>query len=387
VPVGEVTELLRRWREAGGVWSRGRVLTDAARLVARLTPEERRVLAQALADHGAPELARHLEDRSGHAIDPRQVQAFADGLLDLDRARLDELIGALDDPAERHRLAQVALAQTAPPAAVEPERDAAAPPPPPQRQPRLAGSAQVAEPTDVPIDEVVAAGGLDVEDIAAARLADQELGEIQLGGQDLGEVELGWQELGTAELGEQRLGEATLGGTPHADLDREVSGSEPDLDDRPPALPEAPVESTDAPAHDRATGDHHGGRVDTSEPAGSDERPVERLVATLRDCRTAAARSAVLASGDLAALGADEALRVLDAVPSGWQRRRAARRLLDAGALAGVGPAELLERFPGNADRRFVAGYLLAVDGRDPDELAGLLPHPVVARLAARQER
>jgi hypothetical protein len=380
VPVEEVTELLRRWREAGGVWSRGRVLTDGARLVTRLGPEERRVLAQALADHGAPDLARHLEGRTGHAIDSQQVQAFTDGLLDLDRARLDELIGALDDPAERHRLAQAALAQAGQ------ELDAAAPPPPPGHQPPLAEPPPVAVPPDVPVDEMVADGHLDVQEIAAARLADQELGEIQLGGQELGEADLGGQDLGEATLGDvalvgQDLHEATLG---EPDLD---AGRPPVHDDEPPHA-DGPLGAVDGMAAVPPTAGDEIASVllgAAADQEGSDA--ADRLVAELHACHTAAARSAVLTAGDLGALATAEALRVLDAVPTGWQRRRAARRLLDAGALTEVAPADLLERFPTTSDRTFVAGDLLAASELGPNDLTGLVPDAVVARFAARRRR
>jgi hypothetical protein len=381
VPLEEVVGLLHRWRDADSVWSRSRVLADAAGLLARLTPAERRLLAEALAAHGAPDLARHVEDRTGLAVGPAEVQAFTDGLLDLDGRQLGGLIASLEHPE--------APGPTAPP-------------PPPGRERTAAADAAAATAAGTAADED--AGEVDVREVAAARLAGQELGDIRLGHQDLGDV----------RLDDHDLGDVRLDG--HDD-DLGVGDRDPEPDDRAPSAEgRAPrADEVDVQVDVAVDGEPGGtpgeagdaGGADAADPEGpfapttavtlheaeaplvgaEAARTATRLVGELRASRTAGDRLRRLSDAAVAALDAPSALVVLDAVPAGWQRRRAARRLTAGGAFAGVDPVALLARFPATSDRTFVAGDLVATGALTPDDLADLLPGRTVARLATRRER
>lgn len=458
MPVEEVTALLRRWRDAGGVWNRGRVLAEAAQLVARLTPDERREVAAVLADTGAPELARQLEARTGQPVDRGQVQAFADSLVELDRGRLEALLVRLEDPDQRRHLTgavfeggvPTGLDPTPPPSPAVGSHAAAArpsdasndafPPPeapsPPQRQPD--GDEVTSQPPGDPSDAgddaatstpapahsrpaTLPPPGADdeeftdnlrdflvIEQLAAERLEGQELGDIQLGGVELGGVELGSVELGEAGLGsEADLRAATLGtagilaadGTAEADpgagagrpvahaATDAVGNHEPTTDHEPatdphPAAPDPQAGAHPPPPLPVPAGDGPGELV---RPEAS--RTANELVADLRSARSAPQRQAALRSQPLDQLDAASALVVLDAVPPGWQRRRACRRLLEAGVLTDVDPAALLARFPAPRDLAFVAGDLLEATPVTVADLAPLLPAAVARRLATREQR
>ncbi len=448
MPVDDVAELLRRWREAGGAWSRGRVLLDAAQLAGRLTPEERRTVAAALADTGAPDLARQLESRTGQPVDGAHLQAFADGLLELEGARLDQVITAL-------QIADARLIDAGPDEAAagdgQPEEAAthhaepdALPPPPP-------GHRGAVTPQDEALDErlrdLAALEHLGDEELRGIRLGEIELGAPELGGQELGQADLG--EVGLGEVG---LGEVTLGATagiataaatgPRVDLEAPDDGTPTDRE-TPEATPAAEPEATPAaatstpaaepeatpaaepttatepeatatepeatatepeatPAEPATTAETGGGAV-ASRPgdaalvpaadAPDDLTPkttadaLATLSGRLTGARTAAARFAALAPDVTRDLDAPAALLALDQVPAGWQRRRAAQRLFAVGALAGVDATALLARFPDARDRRFVAADLLAASELAAEDLADDLPPQVVRRLAIRAER
>ena len=426
MPVDDVAELLRRWREAGGAWSRGRVLLDAAQLAGRLTPEERRAVAAALADTGAPDLARQLESRTGQPVDGAHLQAFADGLLELEGARLDQVITAL-------QVADARLIDAGPDEAAagdgQPEEAAthhaepdALPPPPP-------GHRGAVTPQDEALDErlrdLAALEHLGDEELRGIRLGEIELGAPELGGQELGQADLG--EVGLGEVG---LGEVTLGATagiataaatgPRVDLEAPDDGTPTDRE-TPEATPAAEPEATPAaepttatepeatatepeatPAEPATTAETGGGAV-ASRPgdaalvpaadAPDDLTPkttadaLATLSGRLTGARTAAARFAALAPDVTRDLDAPAALLALDQVPAGWQRRRAAQRLFAVGALAGVDATALLARFPDARDRRFVAADLLAASELAAEDLADDLPPQVVRRLAIRAER
>jgi hypothetical protein len=176
VPVDEVAELLRRWREAGGVWSRGRVLLDAAQLAGRLTPRSAGVGRGGARRHrrtgprtpaGGPHRAA---GRRAH------LQAFADGLLELEGARLDQVIAALEAADERldH----------------DGRRARTHGDPSPGRHARHPRRARPAAPTDAgtttgrPEDEALDER---LRDLAAL----EHLGDEELQGIRLGEIELG----------------------------------------------------------------------------------------------------------------------------------------------------------------------------------------------------
>lgn len=284
MPVEDVAQLLRRWRGSGGVWSRTRVLAEGARLVAGLSPDERRTLARSLMDQGAPELARRLEDTTGHELEAGQVRAVADQLLSLDGQQVDRLVATLEDPQRRRQLAAGALAA-------------------------------VAEPTHQPVvpEEPVDDDGPDDDG------PDQQL-------PDVGPPEV------EPEPGEGRTA--------------------------------APV--------------RHDG-------AGAAAAFAPPLAARLRDAATARERLRALDADALAGAGAEAILEVIDAVPDGWQRRRAISRLVEGGVLDPVTAPEVVGRLGRASDRTFVAGAMLDAGVVTADQLADLLPSRAAARLAARR--
>jgi len=84
---------------------------------------------------------------------------------------------------------------------------------------------------------------------------------------------------------------------------------------------------------------------------------------------------------------AGDPLQVLQAVPAGWERRRAATRLLASGALDDVDAPALLGLFDRRGDRERLAGALLGAGRLDPDDLDALLPAATARRLAQRAGR
>jgi hypothetical protein len=111
------------------------------------------------------------------------------------------------------------------------------------------------------------------------------------------------------------------------------------------------------------------------------------LVQSLREAETATIRFRVLADHDLAEVDDATALEVLDALPAGWQRRRAAERLVDAGAFPTDQLPAAFARFTRPTDVLFVAGALVAAGQVRAERFDGILPERVVRRLIARSER
>jgi hypothetical protein len=449
VPVEQVAELLQRWQQAGGVWGRGRVLGDGVRLVAGLSPDERRLLARAVADEGAPQLAARIEDVSGHGVQPSQLQGVVDGLLSLDRDQVDHLVTTLSDPAERERLAGEALAQVAatsgsgggpppgpsrldapppsgPPTSIDPppgtswpagggipasDHDAPGPPLPPPvpfepdttaaddlalTLPDARAAAAAAGLGGVAGLHALARGEIPAEDV---ELADLALGHPGLGSADVDEPGLGSadvHEAGLHDVGIYDLDEHAIV-HPLPDIGGLAAGTSPpdatpDPTARGPAvaLPTAAAETAPAQAAPGVTAT--GVRPASAPSSGLDDRrdaaaATDRLVADLAARSTARERLATLDPGRIGDLDGRDVLRVLDAVPEGWQRRRAARRLLDADALGRAQPTQVAARFPALGDRTFVVGDLLAAGVITGEDLDGLLPGPVAARLRARSER
>jgi hypothetical protein len=396
VPADQVAELLQRWQQAGGVWGRGRVLGDAVRLVAGLSPDERRLLAQAVADEGAPQLAARIEAASGHGVQPTQLQEVVDGLLSLERAQIDHLVATLSDPAERERLASEALTS------LVSDVDVPGPPLPPpvpfEPDPTAADDLELTIPD---ARAAAAAAGL----AGVGGLHALARGEIPADDVELADLALGHPGLGSAEIDEPGLGaagvhEAGLHDVGIYDLDEHAivhplpaasgaatgSGLAEAPRGSPAARPEdAPTPPTflagatpPAPPVPPTPGRH--GRPDATLAA-------DRLVAELTTRSTARERLAALDRDGVGELDGGGVLRVLDAVPEGWQRRRAARRLLDADVLGRARPDQLAARFPGLGDRTFVVGDLLAAALITPEDVDELLPTSAAARLRARSER
>ena len=114
--------------------------------------------------------------------------------------------------------------------------------------------------------------------------------------------------------------------------------------------------------------------------------PATTLVDTsaLRTARTARERFAAL--DDLAdeRLVGTQLRDVLVLVPDGWQRRRAARRLLTAGHVDDVDADAVLRSFARASDRSAVASDLVDADLALIDVVADVLDGPHVARLRRR---
>ena len=345
MPIDEVAELHVRWRGTDGVFARARVLREGIHLLGGLDADERRLLARSLAEQGAPDLANRLEQRTGGALSADQLWSVADGLLAMDDQQVDRLVTGLRDPAERERLVREGL--------------------------------------------------------------DPGLGDQQLGDQELGD-----QELGVIALGDAGLVDVGLHGT-------EADGPDPtipthDRDGEGDGVAQR-VDLTEAGTAGRSGSTAASSRVDQSpvdaprlHPDPAD--PVALPVAVdpgvpdaegtttapddaaawreqLREAHTAMARFRLLDPDRLAGLDRAMALALLDALPAGWQRRRGAQRLVDAGTFPTDRLAETFARFARTTDAVFVAGALIAADQVRAERFEGILPARVVHRLVARSER
>jgi hypothetical protein len=398
VPVDDVADLLRRWREADGVLARGRLVVEGSRLLSGLTPDERRIVAHAAADEGAPELAALLGARTGTEVDPDQLRTAADGLLSLDRDQVDHLVTSLGDPTERERLAREALDRP---------WEGAAPPPPVtgthvvDRVPLRQDDLDALPPPDRAIDEVGAVpapgshrdlsgvAGLHAIALGEIPLGDTELGDQALGHPGLGEVELG--RAGLIDLDVHEVGLADTGGSTGAGA--AAVGAAGTATGAARSMPPDDATHADRPEPTGALGGTDPAR--TREERASDEPPTtptdgDHRTALVRDLRAASSaprRFACLRAADLDHLDAAEGFALLDAVPAGWERRRLAQRLVAAGSLPTDDLAALFDRFPSRGDTVFVAGSLLDAGAASTADLGPVVDASDLRRLAARRER
>ncbi len=118
------------------------------------------------------------------------------------------------------------------------------------------------------------------------------------------------------------------------------------------------------------------------------DRPVPeldpRLVAGLRAGRDARSRLARLADLEGVPLGATTVLEVLEALPDGWQRRTAVRRLIEAGSLDDVDADAIVRVFGRGADRFAVAARLVDAGLTHVEVVSHALPARAAARLRRR---
>jgi hypothetical protein len=322
VPVEDLAELLDRWRAADSVWTRSQVITESSRRLSRLTPAERRILAQALAQQGAPRAAASLEARTGGALPPAQVQTVIDELLALDADRIGELSSALQASVE----GEDALDGVSP--QVPTGRPADLPPPPDLPPPDARTSAADLPPAPDPSEP---AAGREPWPSETAVTDDLEIHTDE-------DLEV-WEEI-------------------DGRLHRVEPGVEPWTAPKTVASPEPVATPTLGP-----------------------------LLEAIRTAPSAAQRRRLLDDLGGRLLTADEVGALLDAIPDGWQRRRAACQLLELGTLDQVAPTVLLDRLSRASDRRFVAGSLLGAGLLRPMELRGRLPARTARRLAARAHR
>lgn len=376
MPIDQVAELLVRWRGAGGVVGRARLVREGMQLLGGLDAAERRVLARSLAEQGAPELAARIEERTGGAMSAGQLRTVADGLLSMEDHQVDRLAASLRDPGERERLARQAVVQGMGSFDLRPR----------------AASGHRARLDELPPPDGSSGGAAEDVDADGQGLSDPGLGDLELGGVELGGQELGGQELGVIELGDAGIvdvGIVDVGlHAPEAEPGAATRAPDPAIEDHEPARP----------VHlDGVTRDARSGSSAVPWPPAEDEaRPVrpdgtgvegQALLAALRKAESANARLRILDPGSLSRLDGATALAVLDALPDGWQRRRGALRLVAAGAFPTEQLAEALGRFARATDATFVAGALLAAGQVRAERFDGILSERVVNRLTARSER
>lgn len=445
MPVDEVTDLLAQWREASGVFSRGRVIAQAVRTLGNLTPDERRTLGRALAQQGAPGLAEEIEDRSGGALGADHLTHVADGLLSMDDDQIDGLLADLRDPDARQRLAHDMLDRAAggpqgtPPAPPVtgpsmPDVDLSSLPPP-----GSAGAQDIGDLQNIELDTP----NLDTPNLDTPNLDTPDLGTISLGAASVHDMELGDADVdasdqpsthagtdqtagaetgarggaddhrttesgaasvaaaaGAAAVSATRADETAVGSDGGLPVDGDQPSQGTDATDVPtdlvvvdgPADPtardllsQADPQLTMGP--DGATGATTGapaGHPGTGDGAISPSELLEHV----RTATTATDRLAIFGSATATGrLGPHDALAALDAVPAGWQRRRAAERLAETGALPTDDLPTLFRRFDRSTDAAFVAGTLLATRAVAIDDLDGVLPARTVRRLATRTAR
>jgi hypothetical protein len=137
VPIEDVSALVTRWQRARNPAEQVRVVTAGARVLRSLTRDDRRVLAQALGEHGATDAATRLASYRGEQLTRGQLTDLATALSTVDRGRLEATAAALADPVERQRLMRAAGGHAAP--------DTVPPPPP-----APTGTPTALPPPDVP---------------------------------------------------------------------------------------------------------------------------------------------------------------------------------------------------------------------------------------------
>jgi hypothetical protein len=404
MPIDQVAELLVRWRETGGAFGRGRVLREGIQLLSGLDADERRLLARSLAEQGAPDLAQRVEHRTGGTMSANQLRSVADGLLALEDHQVEQMATSLADPAERERLARrpvtdgLASSDDGPSSASDHQTRLDELPPPGGVVDRTGVEPEVSARQPARVEQPSTADG---------RRGDRMLRGHEPGSQDLGSQELGSQDLGSQDLGSQDLGTPDL--VEAGLVDVQVHEPPADVGDPAPAATTAATAATaaaaTADASQAATGVAAAGAGagvrtgSTAAAARTDDRSAERerpavmvadvaaLLEALRTAGTATTRLRVLNDHELADMDADTALAVMDAIPDGWQRRRTAQRLAEAGALPVDRLVSVFARFARPADAAFVAGALVAAGHVRAAAFDGILPERVVRRLTVRSER
>lgn len=83
-------------------------------------------------------------------------------------------------------------------------------------------------------------------------------------------------------------------------------------------------------------------------------------------------------------LAAASLLSLLEALPDGWQRRTALRRLIEAGSLHDVDADAIVRTFGRGADRFAVAARLVDAGLAEVEVVTGALPVRAAARLRRR---
>jgi hypothetical protein len=383
----EVAGLVSRWRRARGSMDRVRVIASGTRTLGSMSPDDRRVLAQAVAERGSPEIAARLGPPDGGGPSSSELTELTRALLSVDRAELDGLAASLGDPEERRRLLLAATGAVAEPDAdlPPPPSGSAVPLPPPPEGP---GAGDVArsrprrtEPEVPPLREA--------PELASTALGSADLGSAELGSADLGTVELGSAELGTVGLGVGAAGPVEppprAASRPVATRRRTRPGErathpEPSPAPQPPTPRPSPAEP--GPVADAG---HEVGPAPHATLAAP--VPIGEVLVAIEAATTARERLLAVARLEGAPLPVEDLHAVIDLLPDGWQRRTATTRLLVAGGVTHLDPVGTLRAFERDSDRIAVAGVLVDVGLAGADALAAVLPRRAADRLRRRAGR
>jgi hypothetical protein len=334
--VDEIAELVARWRNADGRVATAQAATDLARALGTLPAEDRLVLARGLADLGVTDLASDVVTRADRGWSRIEVTNASRQLLSLEPRTLDGLLAGLADPGTvDHLRTRVHDA-----AAVVPGAD-----------------------HDLDLSDVdLSASGFAVPPVDLDDLAPPGPGAP---GADLPPPPASPRTSEDGPAPPPAVTTPTAPGTPET-----------------PAGPGSPDGAGATTSPDGADGPE---AHDDDEVPGADDVPgadgptgaVDRASTTrerLREVRS-------MAGHDLDGHGFRA---VLDAFPDGWQRRRAARRLVEAGEVHDVDAAAVLGGFAAPADRIAVAGALIRAGLATPGTVADALPPAAVRRLHRR---
>jgi hypothetical protein len=386
----EVAGLVSRWRRARGSMDRVRVIASGARTLGSMSADDRRVLAQAVAERGAPEIADRIGPADGGGPSSSELTELTRALLSVDRAELDGLATSLGDPDERRRLLLAATGAVADTDAVlpPPPSGPAVPLPPPPDGPRSSEPSphppRRTEPEVPPLREA--------PDLASTDLGSADLGTVELGSADLGTADLGSAELGTAQLGTAAPGsvEPAPRPAPRTSPTRrrspprgQVVRPGPSADPEPPAAPGPPTPSGPVAEPGPAADPHP--EVRTAPHVAP--VPIGEVLDAVAHATSARGRLLAVARLEGAPLRAGDLEELLGLLPDGWQRRTAATRLLAAGGVTHPEPIRIVDAFARDSDRFVVAGTLVAGGLADPDALAAALTDGAARRLRRRTGR
>jgi hypothetical protein len=382
----EVAGLVTRWRRAGGSMDRVRVIASGARTLGSMSADDRRVLAQAVAERGAPEIAERLGAPDGRGPTTSELTELTRALLSVDRAELDGLAASLGDPDERRRLLLAAAGAVASDAEPPPPSGEAVALPPPPATPAEDGPRRPPARTVPEVPPLRESPELSTTPLGAAELGTAELGSAELGSAALGEAALGDAALGDAALDEAALDEATLAaGGADAALERTDPAPAPEPRPAPRPAPEtAPRRASTFAAAREPVPVHR--PLPTPRPPRTTPSTGD-VVDALRDATSARERLLAVAPLEGVPQTGRDLVAVLERLPDGWQRRTAATRLVDGGGLEDVDAGTTLRAFARDSDRFAVAAALLEAGLVAADELAGDLPPRAVERLRRRVAR
>ncbi|WP_052666927.1 hypothetical protein [Nitriliruptor alkaliphilus] len=333
MPIEDVADLVARWQRARSPGERARVAATGARTLRGLSIAERRVLAQGLAERGAPEAAAQLQRYGAGVLTSRQMTELAAALRSVEPAQLEGLAASLADPAERHRLARAAVGSVidgGPPPPTGPPLAGPDPAPPP---------APTGEAVPLPPPQHTPDAPDDLD--GWPDLAD--------GGTEAADADTDAAETDAADADGAEGAEGAEGADEWVDL-----ASTPATPDPAATIPAA---TTFDPAAALADIDR----------AGSVQ------------ARLAAARS--LAGTPLTS---DSFTAVLLRLPDGWQRRTIARRLLEAGGVTDVDTEQVLTCFERHGDRTAVGHVLVDRDLAHVETVTDHLAPGAAARVRRR---